>query len=99
MRDFKRIWDGAKAQAVRTKAPPKQYPTGLLKEKRTIVMKSYYCLKCSAKVELVTVVQASLVCQVSRKTIYNWITQEKVHAFKTAGGQTRICSNSLISAY
>jgi excisionase family DNA binding protein len=62
-------------------------------------MKSYYCLKCTMQVELVTIVQASLLSQVSRKTIYNWITQGKVHAYKTAGGQIRICARSLIRPY
>jgi excisionase family DNA binding protein len=50
-------------------------------------------------VELMTIIQASLLSKVSRKTIYNWINQEKVHAYKTAGGQIRICSNSLIHPY
>jgi excisionase family DNA binding protein len=62
-------------------------------------MKSYYCLQCATPVELLTIVQASLLSKVSRKTIYNWIAQEKVHAFKTAGGQLRICANSLIRPY
>lgn len=62
-------------------------------------MKSYYCLQCAAPVELVTIIQASLLSKVSRKTIYNWIAQEKVHAFKTAGGQIRLCVNSLIRPY
>jgi excisionase family DNA binding protein len=62
-------------------------------------MKSYYCLQCTTQVELVTIVQASLLSKVSRKTIYNWITQEKIHAYKTAGGQIRICANSLIRPY
>jgi excisionase family DNA binding protein len=62
-------------------------------------MKSYYCSQCARQVELVTIVQASLLSKVSRKTIYNWITQEKIHAYKTAGGQIRICANSLIRPY
>jgi excisionase family DNA binding protein len=60
---------------------------------------TFYCSHCSKLVELVTVHQASEVSKVSRKTIYNWIAQGKIHTYLTAGGQFRICLESLIRPY
>jgi excisionase family DNA binding protein len=62
-------------------------------------MVAYYCLQCSKEVQLMTINHASLVSRVSRKTIYNWIAQGKVHAYETAGGQIRVCLESLIRPY
>jgi len=62
-------------------------------------MNNFFCPQCSKPVELVTVNHASHVSKVSRKTIYNWITQDKVHAYETAGGQIRVCLESLIRPY
>ena len=63
------------------------------------INRTFFCHLCEGKVELVTVVQASRVCKVSRKTIYNWIAKDQLHTFETAGGQIRICLGSLIHPY
>ena len=62
-------------------------------------MNNFFCPQCSQPVQLMTINQASLVSKVSRKTIYNWIAQQKVHAYETAGGQLRVCLESLIRPY
>jgi hypothetical protein len=59
-------------------------------------MNTFYCPQCSKAIQLVTVNQASFVSKVSRKTVYNWIGLKKIHAYETAGGQIRVCSESLI---
>jgi excisionase family DNA binding protein len=62
-------------------------------------MNGFYCPCCTKPVELASVHEASEISKVSRKTIYNWISQEKIHAYETAGGQIRVCLESLIRPY
>lgn len=45
--------------------------------------------------ETLTVYEAALLCKVSRRSIYSWITQNKVKYIKTAGGRRRIIKSSL----
>ena len=45
--------------------------------------------------ELVTIQEASRMVKVSRRTIYNWLTKEKLRFIRTAGGSVRIYADSL----
>lgn len=45
--------------------------------------------------ELITIIKASEVVGVSRRTIYNWIKGGKVEYMRTAGGSVRIFADSL----
>ena len=44
---------------------------------------------------LVTILQASQMAGVSRRTIYHWMEGNKVDAIRLAGGQVRIYADSL----
>ena len=43
----------------------------------------------------VTILQACAVCQISRRTLYNWLAAGKVEYVRTAGGAVRIFKDSL----
>lgn len=45
--------------------------------------------------ELVTIQQAKALCNVSRRTIYNWMHHGKVDYTRTAGGSVRIYRDTL----
>ena len=46
----------------------------------------------------VTILQASLMTGVSRRTIYNWMHDGKVEYVRTAGGAVRIVADTLFRA-
>jgi excisionase family DNA binding protein len=48
--------------------------------------------------ELVTIQRASELASVSRRTIYNWINENKVDYVRTAGGSIRIIADTLFRA-
>jgi excisionase family DNA binding protein len=43
----------------------------------------------------VSIIQAQALCQVSRRTIYNWLHQGKVEYVRNAGGAVRIFADTL----
>lgn len=45
--------------------------------------------------ETLTIAQACIEVGVSRRTIYNWLQQEKIQHIRTASGRIRIFSDSL----
>lgn len=45
---------------------------------------------------LVNVVQAMTIACVCRRTIYNWVRENRVEWVRTAGGQLRIYADSLL---
>jgi excisionase family DNA binding protein len=45
--------------------------------------------------QTLTIQQAMAAVQVSRRTIYNWITKNKVECVRTASGAVRIYADSL----
>ncbi len=45
----------------------------------------------------VTIPQAQARCQVSRRTIYNWLIAGKIKYVRTAGGAVRIFEDSLFT--
>ncbi len=53
------------------------------------------CPICQMSSEFLTTRQASVLAQVTRKSIYRWLATGKAHGLKTAGGGQRICRHSL----
>ena len=53
------------------------------------------CPICQMNSEFLTARQASVLAQVTRKSIYRWLAAGKAHGIKTAGGGQRICRHSL----
>jgi hypothetical protein len=53
------------------------------------------CPICQMSSEFLTARQASILAQVTRKSIYRWLVTGKAHGIKTAGGGQRICRHSL----
>jgi hypothetical protein len=53
------------------------------------------CPVCQLSSEFLTARQASVLAQVTRKSIYRWLATGKAHGIKTAGGGQRICRHSL----
>lgn len=47
------------------------------------------------KRKLVEIKTAGALANVSRRTIYNWINQDKIEYVRTAGGQVRIFVDTL----
>lgn len=45
--------------------------------------------------ETVSILKACEICEVSRRTIYNWINEGKLQYKRTAGGSIRIFKDSL----
>ena len=55
------------------------------------------CPVCGTRSQLLTTTQAALVSNVTSKSIRRWLAQGKAHSVKTAGGQHRVCRESLFS--
>ncbi len=43
-----------------------------------------------------SIIQAQALCQVSRRTVYNWLAQGKVDYVRHAGGAVRIFADTLL---
>lgn len=56
----------------------------------------FECPICRHVVTMVTVREAANIIGVTRRTIYLWVKQRRVHDRRTAGGQIRICQSSLV---
>jgi hypothetical protein len=55
-----------------------------------------WCQRCSQYVKVIRVSGAAKIVDVDRRTIYNYIKQQKVFAVKVAGNTIRVCSNCLL---
>ena len=53
------------------------------------------CSVCHAPSEFLPTRQACRLAQVKPQSLYRWLTQGKAHGVRTAGGEYRICRNSL----
>ena len=53
------------------------------------------CPICHAPSEFLPTRQASRLAQVKPQSLYRWLQQGKAHGVRTAGGEYRICRNSL----
>ena len=60
--------------------------------RRTVAVRCPVCLRES---EMLTAKQAAMLLQVSTKSIYRWLAEEKAHGVRTPGGCHRICRESL----
>ena len=53
------------------------------------------CPMCQRASEWLTVAQAATLAQVKTRSIRRWLAQGKAHSVSTAGGQRRVCRDSL----
>jgi hypothetical protein len=52
--------------------------------------------RCSEYVKVVRVAGAAKIVDVDRRTVYNYIKKNRVHAVKVAGSTLRVCSHCLL---
>jgi len=55
-----------------------------------------WCPRCSEYVKVVRVAGAAKIVDVDRRTVYNYIKRNKVHAVRVAGSTLRVCSHCLL---
>lgn len=55
-----------------------------------------WCQRCKEYVKVIRVSGAAKIVNVDRRTIYNYIKQQKLFAVKVAGNTIRVCSNCLL---
>lgn len=53
------------------------------------------CVICQTAGEWLTARQAGALAQVRTQTIYRWLATHRAHGLRTAGGQHRVCRQSL----
>lgn len=58
-----------------------------------------YCFSCHRQTRMLTSAQAADVLNVSRRTIYRWVQEGKIHATRIPSGHLRICEDSLLGSY
>ncbi len=61
----------------------------------TVLGGKVWCQRCREYVQVIRVAGAAKIADVDRRTIYNYIKQKKVVAFKIAGNSLRVCSHCL----
>ena len=54
-----------------------------------------WCPLCKEYVQLLKIIKAAGIADVSCKTIYRYVEEGKVHSVKVAGSTIRVCSNCL----
>jgi hypothetical protein len=54
-----------------------------------------WCPKCQREAQMVTAIQAALLCQVDQNKIQEWIQSETLHSSRTPGHGLLICLKSL----
>jgi hypothetical protein len=55
-----------------------------------------WCPRCREYVKVVRVASAAKIVDVDRRTIYNYVKKNQVHAVKVAGNTMRVCSHCLL---
>lgn len=55
-----------------------------------------WCPRCGEYVKIVRPTVAAKIVDVDRRTIYNYVTKDKVQCFKVAGGTLRVCTHCLL---
>jgi hypothetical protein len=53
------------------------------------------CPVCLAESEMLTPEQAGDLARVEVRSIHEWLAEGKAHGLRTAGGEDRVCKNSL----
>jgi hypothetical protein len=59
-------------------------------------MVSIYCLECGTETEHFTISGSARHAQVTRTTIYNWLTRGRLHTVQRPSGRTLVCARSLV---
>lgn len=59
----------------------------------------FRCPSCGRDAAMVSVASAAKIVGVSNRTIYVWVKQRRVHAYRTVGGHLRICQQSLLAGH
>ena len=57
-----------------------------------------WCPCCQDYKKFLKIQNAATLIEVNRRTVYRYLEEGKVYAFKTAGGTFRVCSGCLIKA-
>ncbi|PYT08643.1 MAG: hypothetical protein DMF60_04315 [Acidobacteria bacterium] len=55
-----------------------------------------WCPLCKAPSRFIKVQTAATLVDVSRRTIYRYIEEGKIHAFRVAGASYRVCRSCLV---
>ena len=55
-----------------------------------------WCPRCGEYVKVVRVAGAAKIVDVDRRTVYNYVKRNKVHAVRVAGSTLRVCSHCLL---
>jgi hypothetical protein len=55
-----------------------------------------WCPRCKEYVKIVRVAHAAKIVDVDRRTVYNYVKHDKVHAVRVAGMTLRVCSHCLL---
>ena len=55
-----------------------------------------WCPRCGDYVKFVRVSGAAKIVDVDRRTVYNYVKQNKLYAVKVAGSTLRVCSHCLL---
>jgi hypothetical protein len=55
-----------------------------------------WCPRCGEYVKFVRVTQAAKIVDVDRRSVYNYVKQDKVYSMKVAGSTLRVCSHCLL---
>jgi len=61
-----------------------------------IVGDKVWCPRCCDYVKVVRVTTAARIVDVDRRTVYNYVKLQKVHAVRVAGGTLRVCGQCLL---
>jgi hypothetical protein len=61
-----------------------------------IVRNRVQCPACKQLTELVSIIRAARLANVSRRSIYNYIDQGLIYTVRIAGKTTRLCSSCLV---
>jgi hypothetical protein len=55
-----------------------------------------WCPRCGDYIKFVRVAHAAKIVDVDRRTVYNYLKQDKVYSVKVAGSTLQICSHCLL---
>lgn len=77
-----------KRQSMESKQPSNQPPL--------VSGQKVWCPRCNEYVKIVRAAHAAEIVDVDRRTIYNYVKKDRVHAVRIAGGTLRICSHCLL---
>lgn len=67
-----------------------------MSEQPRVLGEKVWCPRCAEYVKFVRAAQAAKIVDVDRRTVYNYVKQNKVYSVKVAGSTMRICSHCLL---